>query len=342
MPTNITGNPAAGESPSPDPDAGTAPISTVPVSGDAVTAASVRQALGNPLDHLAYAKSPFAKPSAWVQPVQPWRNAALQMRAIVSHPGFVEGKVLAWQEDWQDVGFIAGKSAVGNGIFAGRWHYSISGDPVGGGIISNFPPMADPGGGGTDADLRTSSMFLVSNAGGSVRNVEEVETSGQIFVDDDTCIAIQWDAKCGGAGVANSEDAGGLIASTLLGSTNPILTANPFGLAFLRINAGTTWEIYYNVSGGSPTTGSTGIAVSGRQRFRIEYYGANVSDDGVARAIFYIDGAIVPGGNVPVSLTAGGGSLRAFFRHFDLATLSWMNVQTVDFRANTWPGNVAF
>lgn len=342
MPTNITGNPAAGEAPSPDPDAGTAPISTVPVSGDPVTAASIRQALGNPLDHIAYAKAPFAKASALTQPIQTWRNAALQTRRLIGHQGFLEGKALSWQEDWQNVAMTA-KSAVGNGPWGGRWNYSISGDAVGGAIIPLAPGSDPPTLGTPDTGYRASGMLLASNPGGSTPNIEEIETPGQIIFDADTCLVVQWDSYVHMSGSGNHEDSLGISFESLLGLTGSLTSINPIGFAFLCDATGANWKVYFNTFAGSPSTAGAGVAASGRQRFRIEYYGANVADDGVERVIFYINSAQVF--NTPISLFSGApGPLigRIFFRHYDVATVSWLNVQTLDLNANTWAGNISF
>lgn len=272
-----------------------------------------------------------------------WLSAKLLARTVITQPGFIEGKVLSWQEDWQNVAFATGVTAVGNGAWGGRWYYSISGDAVGGHVEQAPPPWNPPGAGSADADVRANSVSLISNSGGSATNIEEVESSAQIIIDADTCIAIQWDAKANMSGSGNHEDSMGLITEPLLGLTGSTVTLAPVGFAFVCDDTGANWKVYYNTFSGSPATAGTGIAVTGRQRFRIEYYGANAAGDGVERVIFYINNTIVL--NQPLSLFSGApGPLagRVFFRHYDLSTVSWLNVQTVDLRANTWAGNVVY
>jgi hypothetical protein len=352
MPATYTPSPTNVESPASAPSPDNLPLVSLPLSGEGDTVASIGQAFKVLADFISWLLDRFAIASNWTQRIDRWRNARSQTRALVTHPGFVEGKVLAWQESWDlNAPF---KGAVGLGPWFGKWAYSISGDTAGGSIATNIafvgPPTFGGGPTGTNTAARTSNVYLATAPTGTHDSAQEIEAPGQIILDDDTCVAMQWDAQIGGT-PAVAEDTMGIITGSLGGATGTTLSNAPFGAWF---------ENLYNPSG--PTyihcrwQGATGgiglfnpfiILTSGRHRFRIEIYGANVSDDSTARVLFYLDGALVRNQAVDFTNATSLGQpavATPFFRHDETSVggISWLNIQAVDFRANTWAGDVSF
>ncbi len=139
----------------------------------------------------------------------------------------------------------------------------------------------------------------------------------------------------------------GVFTDTFSGETGNISANTPYGFGFVRSAMSTTWQFYYRGAGLSAASLNTGITISGRQRFRIVYLGKNCSDTvGTSRVLAFINGTLVAGGNIPLTLTNARGlanpSVQVAFRHYDQNNVSWQNVQTVDFRANTWAGDVTY
>lgn len=293
--------------------------------------------------------APFAAAGAvWNRAISVWRNRKQQSRAIISHAGFVEGKVLKWHESWDAT--APNKTTVTNGNWFGRWTYTIAGDPAGGTVTPSMPnsgpPMFSPG---SNVNARTRGIYLLTNSIGTTDSAQEVEAPGQLILDADTCVTMQWDAiMLGGSPVGTAaEDTAGIITTSLQGASGTTLSNAPFGAWFdLTYNpSGPTYLHcrWQGASGGLGDFNTTMIIGNQRHRFRIEIYGANVSDDGSPRVLFYLDGTLLT--NQVVDFTnATGTAVSAvatpFFRHDATQGSLWHHVGPVDFNANTWAGDV--
>ena len=354
MPTTYTPDPTATQAPASQPDPDDFPLESLPNSGEGATAASITQAFKVVGDYIAWLKSPRAKASSWAQTIRHYKNALLQTRFLIDHPGFPAGKILQWNETWDDVGFLTSKESLGNGPWVGRWRYSITGDPAGGAIyggqaaepLPNFP-FGSPA---SPSNLRTPNVVLATSPAGTALSIQEIESAANVVIDDDTCFTMQWDATIlsSSAGSPADDNFMGVIVGSLLAATGTF-GSNLLPAIGFQIGSGqTTYRVAYKGTGaGGYTVLDTTIAKSAdRDRFRMEYYGPNVSDTGSAKILFYINGAPVAGSPIALTLTGaaplGPATARCCFRHADAAILTWMNVQTTDFRANIWPGDVAF
>jgi hypothetical protein len=347
--TPYTGDATATQAPSATPAAGSPPIVNLPTDTDPPNGATFAQAFKVLADFIAWLLSPFANLGVWVQAIVRFRNALKQTRFAIDHAGFPGGKLLQWNEPWDLT--AAFKSAVGQGAWFGRWNYSIAGDAAGGSIAVNQANVGPPtfGGGptGTNAAARTTNVYLATNPTGVADSAVMVEATGQIILDDDTCFVMQWDAETvGGTCTAATEDTMGFTTSSLLGATGTTLSNAPFGAWFeVLFNTGGPTFVHCRWHGASGGVGlfNSFVNAGTRQRFRIEYYGTNVSDTGAPRLIFYLNGTKIT--DQAVNLTnaapaAGVAVAAPFFRHDDAASLSWLNVQVSDLRANTWAGDV--
>jgi hypothetical protein len=351
MPSPYTGNAGNTQAPSGPPAAGSPPIVNLPIDTDPPNAATWAQAYKVLADFCAWLLAPFANLGAWAQAIVRFRNAVNQTRFAIDHAGFPSGKMVQWGESWDNLSDPF-KSTVGLGPWFDRWNYSISGDSHGGSIAINQALVGPPtfGGGptGTNSAARTTNVYLATNPNGTTDSALLVEATGQIIIDDDTCLTMQWDAETiGGTPTANTEDTMGFTTTSLLGATGTTLSNAPFGAWFEVVyNTGGPTYVHCRWKGNSGPIGlfNTFVNAGTRQRFRIEYYGANVSDTGAARLIFYLNGTKITDQAVDfTNATPLGASAVAapFFRHDETASLSWLNVQVTDLRANTWPGDVA-
>jgi len=347
MPSPYTPSPTATQSPSAAPGPGVVPTVELPIDTDPPNGATFAQAFKVLGDFIAWLVDKFAIAGSMAQRIERWRNAKLQTRALISHAGFVEGKIMSWRECWE-TDSVPAKSAVGFGSWFGRWSYTIAGDAAGGLISGNFANVGPPtfGGGptGTDPDMRTRNIFLATNPAGTAGSAQHVEATGQIILDADTCLTMQWDAKIHTIS-GNSDDAMGFITTSLQNAGGTTESNAPFGAWFEKVPGTGTWLCFWQGASGGVVSLNSGVTATGRQRFRIEVYGANSSDNSAHRVIFYINGTLITDQNVDFTAAApGAGTAVAapFFRHYATAELTWMNVQIADFNANTWPGDVAF
>lgn len=290
MSTNITGNPAVGESPSPNPVDGTAPTSTVPVSGDPVTAASVRQALGNPLDYIAFLQSPFAKANAWAQKIMPFMDARGRARFTVDHFGMPRFAGYSWTSLWTpgSAYTLAGIQDVQ----IDRWRVVMNATQCS--SQSHQPGVAS---GVNFSNISRSVQLIVD--GGSVGNRSELRIANDsvtsLFHDDAIFRCGFW-----------------VNLFTLAAGSNFVVGFTSNGELVNGINHGAYFIIQgpgnwgcVTSNGGSPTGLSSGVAAATGTPIYLEvvFCGANVADDSAAHALFFINGALVQ--NIASTLPIG-------------------------------------
>lgn len=335
MPTDYTGSPTAAQAPSPAPDPDNFPIVRIPIDTEAANVSSVNQEFKTLADHVAWLKQPRAFGSAWIQAIKVFRNAILQRRWGIDHMGFPGGKLQAWQEDWANVGFVTVSAAGGPTNWAGPWQYYIQAAAVAGSIQAM---SADADGGGNALSPRSCWLrFSGGISGGANNNVLLVEHRlGATRFDPTNCMVMEWEQS--GANSIGAHNSGGIATATQAGMTGALTSF--FGVGFVfRSGTDTNWQACHRaLAAGAPTFVDTGVAIgSGIVRMRIEVYGASTADDGNARVIWYINGAIVA--NVAVDIGKGGAI--PFFRQFtNGSSLYQTGVGHVAFRANLAAGDV--
>lgn len=284
MSTNITGNPAVGESPSPNPVDGTAPISAVPVSGDPVTAASVRQALGNPLDHIAFLKAPFAKANAWAQKIMPFMDARGRERFTVDHFGMPRFAGYDWTSLWtpgsaytlagiQDVQIDRWRVVMNAAsCAAGRHEPGVSAGVNFSNIAPSIQLVVDGGASGNRSELRLANDSVTS------------------LFHDDALFHCEFDV--------NPFTLNSMNWVTGFTSNGEFVNGINNGAYFVALGGG-NWMCVVN-NGGSPTVVDSGIAATANTPAHLDvaFLGANVSDDSAEHVLFFINGA------APIDITA--------------------------------------
>lgn len=352
MSTNYNGDPTATQAPALSPVQGAVPELVLPADGDPDNAASVAQAFKVLADYIAMLQDPYANPASVIQFITGLRarNGRLLTRWVIDNIGLLDGKTKRWRDDFEDVALAAGKSAVNNGAFSGRWLYSISGDAAGGNITSFGAAADDPASGSPDSDLRSSGIFITSRNSGSAATYESIETVGQTVADANTSVAMQWDMKILQQSTGVQEDFAGIITGSMQGITGTTISNAPFGFGFIASQAlgnPTHWYVYSRQTGaGGPTLVDTGVVATGRQRMRIQWEGANNDPTSTHRVSFFINGGTVAASPISADLTGAGGAspatLRPVFRHSDAVAISWSAIMAMQWADVPWAGDVKF
>lgn len=335
MPTNITGDPTVGISPSPNPPTPTSiPVVTAPVDLDLANAASVRQALTGPINEISWLKAPRAQASQWIQGVRSYMNARLQRRFGLDHMGLPAGKIVQWTEDWSDVGFVS-HGANGSGTWAKRWLWGIGSSTSTGSLTIHGP--------GYTGAFRTMAMLVASSSPDSNVVFTRAQT-GDIQVSDNVQCYLQWDAKFVSS-TSSGHDydiAMGFVDNTsTLGTLGAMLSLTAAGVYFVRRSGDANWQCVYTDGTSVFSVVDSGVAISTGKRFRVELHGSGVSDDSTSRLIWIIDGVIVRNVSVAgMSSTFAVPSFCSFFRGFGVVNAQTLGVGVVHFAGNIWPGDV--
>lgn len=248
-------------------------------------------------------KSPIAAASAWATEIWAWMNANKHRGFGLDHQGLPAGRFVQWMEDWCDKDAIQITTVGGDGYF-GRWNYRIvntglSGT-VGGAIYANGPWLSD---------LTThpwgSILGLAAGDDGvspAGLHLAVVEAAKPFLMMPDAFASIEGafslnndgGALPSGFSAAWGFGDGGFVASS---STDGIDLpgASPNGSAyFARQNGASVWRCVSRTPGGAMTsTDTVSAALDSPHRGRIEIVGPGASDDGTARVLFYVDGALV-------------------------------------------------
>jgi len=256
-------------------------------------------------------------------------------------------KVTRWQERWDDVGLVT-KNTGGSGVWAGRWKYGIH---VGPGAPQIYPAFFGlPAGPGTPPPYAGGSLVLdtgnVSTSGQAIAVVEANPLCGT-WITEDTDMALSVDVlSLSGLFGSSCEGAFGLLASAgdpvLIGTSTTFAATAPIGIAIVARLTDTHWQLYTCLSAGSPTYTDLGITTG--SRVRLEYQGANASDDGSPRVIVYVDGAPVK--NFGVDLTPPNPVDRMlyypFFWQLSTGNTGRGRYGVVDFAAARGAGDLAY
>lgn len=296
MSTTYPGDPTATQAPSDPPVNGNAPKVVLPSDGDADNAASVAQAFKVLADFIAWLLAPFAKASAWAQAIFAFRNARLQTRFGVDHFGFPNGNLISWDENWSD-NALQTVTANGNTV-ASRWTFHSDGGPVSGGNLHSQPPQY------TSSDNNGSRFLTIGSVPGGGRADIQLNAAwwSTVFTDDIT-VGMFWSFEVPPTASAN--------CTFVMGFTSDFQPANAItdGCYIFKTPTDTNWQLKcVSVGGGGFTTIDTGIpAASGSfHRAALVLVGANQSDDSTARALLFIDGAIVGDITAHLPYTSGG------------------------------------
>jgi hypothetical protein len=282
--TTYNPDPTATQAPAGPPTSDTLEL-TLPADGDALNAASVAQAYKVLADYVAFARAPFANPSAWTQKLLTFRDAKLNQRWCVDHFGKPQHQLIEWTESFTPAS--AFQTSVPGPTAAGRWMITNVGTSSG--SASFYPDQlhtAPPAINGMRSPHASRQFYQVIDGGASANKCElrlgDNDYVTSVFADD-TLISIEWDVSL----VTLSD------VLWVIGTTNYSEPVNNIqnGCFFIRpAGAGQNWHARAIV-GGSQTDVDTGIlADTTNHVLRIELVGASAADDSAAHAFFYIDG----------------------------------------------------
>lgn len=287
MPTTYIGDPTQTRSPALKPGPGGVPSLALPNDGEAANAASIAQALKVLADYAGFTLSPKAKPSEWGEAVQRWRSAQGHTRFAVDHLGFPAGAYQGFDELWpnsppsrDNTGSVA---IVGSSM---SWSLSIrsatDGVPK---AVLLFP----------DATINPLWRGLYLYVGDASGDFTGISCTPLALCTDDLHAVAETRLYLQAPGAASYSFS--LVGNPVGPVIYPVGSDGPTDdyIAIKRPPGGGNWRAVSRGSGGSEVLTDTGVAASAATvyRMRIEWHGANVSDDAAASARFYINGSLV-------------------------------------------------
>lgn len=337
MPSAYVADPTVAQAPSPAPDPENYPIPNLPINGEPRNADSVNQCFKALADHNAYLKKPFAKPSAWTQPLKRFQDAKRYDRFVIDHHGLPAGKLIHFRESWLSDESQTGGNGSGNfsSLGSARWAWKRNVTSGNAFITIETPNLA-----------AGRPMFRVLSLTPSIGVGDSVSVgvnAAPCQFHPDNVIAMEWDAALTAiAGTTNVDWRMGFAIDA-----DPFSTfggAEYYAL-FIKQNGVANWKAQTRDGVTTGTLTDTGVAAAANvfQRFRLVWAGANVSDDGVARCMFFINGALVANltANLPGSAPEPNCRLGFGGKTVGVPTGASIMVGPTNFAANTWQ-NAAF
>ena len=289
--TPVATNTQAPASPS-DPD--NVPLESLPSDGDALNAASVAQAFKVLGDYIAWLKAPIGVASAWVQALRNYRNPLGNRVSGIDHFGVPGGRLITITEDWLDAAAVQ-ISTKTNGHWFGKWNYGVFNTSGIGHIYANGPTgnlANSPWGPVCGVDFNG----LTAGSGATV-----VESAKPWFYMSDDLLEYECDISLTGPALLSDTTIGvGLGDGTLVSSSSvasmDTTGATPVGAWIYRPASQGFWYVRTVAPGGgpSPATITAVVAtVNSPLRWKVVIAGTAASDDGTARVLHYINGALV-------------------------------------------------
>jgi hypothetical protein len=276
MPATYTADPTATQAPGPAPGPRAVPKSALPVDGDPPNSATFAQAYKEPVDHIAWLNDPYAISAQWGKEVRRYRNARLQERSRIGHGGIPQGRYDHWTENWTprtpfSIGSLASTQI-------GKWQ--LQGVGAGGSLSPALPGV----GTFNPSNLWTALGITVDPSGaGNRAEIRLADDSTQTLFSDDAYAYIEFEFA-----LRTVVSMNWVVGLTTIGEA---INGIAHGAFIIRPDVGGTNYKCRTINGGAPTEVDSGIAgTAGVLHYaRIEWWGANVSDDSAARVNFFID-----------------------------------------------------
>lgn len=293
MPTSYFGSSVATQAPS-GPPGPEAPITVaLPADGDPPNASTFAQAFKVLADFIMFLVSPFAKVGDFAAWIMGWRSATGHKRFLIDHLGFPNGQFIAQDTAWSKG---AGSLVSGQHLSPGLrepsqpwWTYISQGLSVSVDILDIL---------GDNPNGPTCVVCALDPASGSTGDHTTLSSGpyGHLL----PWVHLQMDVLASGfnAGHANVEFAS-LGFGEYLGASGVQLD----NFVGFETRGGTTWQAVSRNGGvetvtntlapivRDPTNPLFGGAVL--SRLKVEWHGEAVSEDGLRRARYYVDGALV-------------------------------------------------
>lgn len=322
MPTPYAGVATATQSPSVPPTPGVVPTVNIPDDGEAENAASIAQMVKVLADFAAWQMSPRAKASAWGEPIQIWRSAALKKMFGIDHLGFPAGRLNHWRECFNDILDYnpGGAGTHTSSPTAGGWIATVirAGAVTGTGFVAFIDPSID-----WPASRRV--QIMTADDAGSVSFLQRKPCAR--FAPG-VSIAMEWDAAC------DSNAA----REVSMGFNEPLIPSGGGAIAQFRGSGSGVNYFAETYSAGTPTVTDTGVLMDDfGHRFRIEYHPAGQDDAGAERVLFFVDGVLKANHTTHLPSAAADPIARPFFCQLQtgsVAPILW--VTPITFSANLW------
>jgi hypothetical protein len=354
--SNYTGNQGSTQAPSGPPTPDGNPVASIPVDGDPVNAASVAQGFKMAADWLAWLTKPKAIATSWVQAIRRYRSAVGHTRAVIDHLGFLNGRVVSWDEPWPWA--VGGSLELGGGSATlgpvGIHGRTVAWDAQNNSRISSLylgllaastgTALADVKAGLGDAAaaihflaldptpasgpwlakmtqavnaVGTSSVTFAAPDGTATKPHRMVQLEAadsatdyamlyrkaELTFSDDLTFALEWEIYVAAVGIPNRIVMVGVCEEELLP-----FTSSAQNFAVFELDPTGNW--FASCAGGGVNAGfdTTIPPTVGWTRFRIEFHGANVADNGTRALRYYINGALVATmtAHLPATTAAGG------------------------------------
>lgn len=324
MATTYTGSSTAGAlAPSVAPEAEGTPAAQLPADGEAANVASIHQALKVPMDWIAFALKPHAKPSEWEQPIIRWRNARQQSRFGIDHLGFPSGRLVTWLETWRATfshTMIVGvdqAQTISEGWNLYYTRQAATGAPA---SAISIPDLNWSG-----------SRYLRLEVGDDVNDYVAASGGPQARFFADNAIAMDFDMQIVAADASKSITIG-------FNPTFAPLLMNGAILQFQSIAGGVwNWQVGNGTVSAQASCGVTPDAAW--HRYRVEWHGAGVDDASVARAVFFIDGVEVgnhTGAELPHTAANPVAWPKLMFQRVASGGSNVIRIGPVRYGSNTW------
>lgn len=222
--------------------------------------------------------SPIATANAWAERIWSWKNAQQQTRSFISHLGHVDDRLIRWRERWRGNESQAGDGNTTFNNTVERWVALV----VGSGSQATVRDLQSMSGIPTPA----LSRYLQLLVGIGASDMAQCASDFQGTYTDYAEIAVDFDTYI----VDPSNHANFTFG---LGSHHAD-NASLIGAVFEKKATDATWFAVCGNGSALSTRVNTGVPVtSAGDRMRVEWLGANVSDNGAAAARFYIADALV-------------------------------------------------
>lgn len=297
MPTSYSGVATATQAPSPPPGPGVIPIVQLPADGDNENGATFAQEGKVLADFAAWSNDPLATSGSWAQRTWGVRNARAQRRWFLDHMGHPAGRVIKWTEYWPvpSGGTADGQVNAGTAEFVKSCQVGWSAVVVKGGSGNARALVRSPGDPISPPPSKLHNLLDVA-VGTTIGDISRVGKNATCIFSADGCIAMDWEIWPGTVAVADSQIFGGFGARPVSGLIGGLLYTDGSANWKAVVGDGSTLSSVVN----------TGVAVAGAawQSMRVEWWGANVSDDSANAMRFYIAGALVA--TITTALPTGG------------------------------------
>lgn len=315
MATTYVGQVVTARAPAPIPAAGAVIELSLAADGDPLNAASIAQALKALADYATWAAAPLAPIADYTKVAWFAQNPRGLARGGFDHGGFPSGRLWSLRENWLNAPLL---NTAGSAYYGQGW-YSV--------LVNTIPTQSS-----IEGEPAANGFVLTIEAGQSIGDKADIGTPvWHLVCGADTDAMIEFDAYMAST---SSTSLGGFMNTILTTPLNAITAG-----AYFRSIAGGNIQC---VTGDGTTTAviTTSLAPTGPQRMRIQLQGANASDDGTARALFWINGTLVANqtANLPTVAASQLGTRFGAFQPGGGVT-GGLSIGNVNVQQASWAGN---